>query len=348
LAIVAAVLMIAGGFYLRTRTNATDEAKNIEAGKVTGTLVCAVELRTTCDELRASHPDLEIRYEEAGTTATKLEATTFNHVDGKIDAWLVPKAFPAMVNDNRSRSSLEPAIDDPSKVLARSPAVIVAFRDRVAALAKRCGVADDQVNWKCIGENAGTSWADLGTSFGGEVRPGYPVPDQSATGLLVLAQAAAEQVGRADFARNDLDEPGFQAWLAQLERSIRQPSAAQTPLQVMLSQGVSQYQFVGSLEAFAGPTVPVSRDKDKLRILYPSPVTTADLVVVPVRGSDKGARVKQLIESGVAASSLAKAGWRVEGQPAIDGVGNAALPEGDGLASPGALIALIEEWNEVK
>jgi hypothetical protein len=346
MAIVAAVLMIATAFFIRSRTNAKDEATQIEASKVTGTLVCATELRTTCEQLDATYPDLDVRVEDAGVTADTLSGSAFNRDTAKIDAWLAPKAYPAMVNDTRSRNSLDPALDDTSKVLGRSPAVIVGFRDRLAALAKECGVGDDQVDWKCVGSAAGRNWNDLGSQFGGTVKPGIQPPDRSAAGLMVLSQGTAEQVGRPDFASNDLDESTYQSWLSQLKRSINQPPSGSTPLDLMLTQGVSVYQVVGSLEALAGPAVNAAGNRDKLKVLYPANVTTADLVVVPVRGSDKGGRMKQLLESGAAAASLAKAGWRVDGQSSVDGVGNAALPDADGLPAAGALVALIESWKE--
>jgi hypothetical protein len=346
LAVIAAVLMIAVAFFVRSRTSATSEAKRAEDGKITGTLVCAEELRSTCDTVKSAHPELEVRIEQASVTQATLQKASFSIETDKIDAWLTPKAYPAMVNENRSFSSLEPTMDEPSKVLARSPAVIVGFSDRMAALAKNCGVADDQLDWKCIGASAGQSWTDLDPRFTGSVKVGFPPPEQNASGLTVFAQASAEQLGRTDFASNDFGDASFQGWTSQLKRSITTPPNGRTPLDLMLSQGLSSIQVVGSLEAFAGPAVLVSRDKAKLKIIHPANVTTADVVVVPVRGSDKGGRVKQLLESGETGALLAKAGWRVNGQPAIDGVGNAPLPDSDGLPTPGALIALTQTWKD--
>jgi hypothetical protein len=346
LAVIAAVLMIAVAFFVRSRTSATTEAKRVEEGKITGTLVCAEELRSTCDQVHAAHPELDVRVEQASVTQATLQKASFSAETDKIDAWLAPKAYPAMVNDVRSRSTLEPALDESSKVLARSPAVIVGFKERVTALAKDCGVGEDQVDWKCIGASAGRNWTDLGSTFGGTVKPGLQPPDQSATGMLVLAQGTAEQLGRPDFASNDLGDAAFQGWLSQLKRSISGTGTSATPLEVMLSQGVARYQVTGSLEVFAGPAVNAASNRDKLKVLYPANVTTADVVVVPVRGSDKGGRVKQLLESAETGAQLAKAGWRVNGQPSIDGVGNAALPDTDGLPPAGALIALIDNWKD--
>jgi hypothetical protein len=314
--------------------------------------VCAPEVAKACDDLRAANPALQVRTEDAGATAATLSAAGFNRDAAKIDAWLVPQPYPAMVEDARRAAGLDTALGTPSDVLGRSPVVVVAWKDRLDALRTPCpNGAAEKAPWTCVGPLAGQPWTQAGgQDTWGNVKPGHGAPDKSATGLFVLAQATAAKLDRADFAKNDFDDPDFQTWLGQLERGVPTftPSTG-TALGQMLSQGPAAFDVAGSIEAVAGPSITGTRNESKLTILYPSPVVTADVVAVAVRGSDQGEHMKQRLESVDTGASLARAGWRVTGQPAAAGVLAAPpLPASSGLPKSGALVALISTWGEVK
>jgi len=349
LAVLVAIGLIAGASFLRSRHQADEVAGQQAAGQLTGNLVCATELAKVCDDLRTANPSLQVRTEEAGTTAATLAAATFNRDTAKIDAWLVPQPYPAMVEDTRRLAGLEPALGTPSAVLARSPVVAVVWNDRRTALQKK--TCPGEITWTCLGPVAGEPWIQAdGEESWGKVKPGHGPPDKSATGLLVLSQATAVKLDRSDFAKNDFDDPDYQTWLGQLERGIPTftPSTG-SPLGQMQSQGRSSFDIAGSIEAVAGPSVTGSRDEKNLTILYPSPVVTADVVVVAVRGSEQGEHMKQRVDSVDTSASLARAGWRVPGQASAAGVlATPVLPPSSGLPTPGALVALIATWSEVK
>jgi hypothetical protein len=272
---------------------------------------------------------------------------SFDVADPPFDAWLTLAPFPEMVAEQRSRALREPVLGDTSAPLARSPLVIAVWNDRRDALTDDCG---GTITWACIGDAGGRPWADLGgPRTWGVVKPSHSLPDRTASGLLVLAQASASKLGRSDFSRNDLDgNPDFGRWFEQLERSIPSfPTPPRTPLDEMLSIGPAVYDLTGSMEAAAGPSIATSRDKDRLTILYPSPATLADVVIAAVTTTDRGDRVTKLLESDEMAELLASTGWRVDGLPTAEGVDPAAsLPDDSGVPRPGVLEALRAYWVE--
>jgi hypothetical protein len=310
-----------------------------------GTVLCVPEVEQVCRALAEEDPDLEVTIEEAGTTFERL-STAGDADDVDVDAWLAPAPFPAMVDGARAATGLDPLFGEASPVLARSPLVLVLWDDRLAVLEAACGGEPD---WRCIGELSGGTWADIGgQSSWGRLKPGHGPADTSATGLLVLAQASGQYLGRTDYASNDFADPGYRAWLTQLEDAVPTftPSAG-TPLDQLLFSGPSSFDAVGSFEADAGPAVSTSRDADRLSVLYPEPVTTMDLVAAPVAGRDRGEDVRDLLEDD-APALLAAAGWRVAGQDPVEGVrADVALPDSSNLPSAGVLQALRSTWREV-
>lgn len=348
LAFLAAGLLIVAAVLIRSRLDAR-EADQAADAQVTGTLVCIPEARAACDALAKAHPTMTVKVEEAGVTMEALWASGFSLDQPTVDAWLAPAPYPAMVAETRARASLPEALATPSRVLARTPMTLTIWTDRYQALSSTC--PGGEVTWVCIGDVAGTPWADHGgQETWGPVKPGHPPADTSATGLLVLAQASGQQLGRTDYASNDLEgNATFSAWFDQLETAVPtwNPPAG-SALNQMLTTGRATFDLAGAFEAQAGPSVSTSRDKDRLTVLYPSPLATADLVVTPVAGSAAGSRLGRLLESDEAAAALAAAGWRVDGQPAAGGIRtDVALPDSSGLPRPGVLEALRRKWIEV-
>ena len=291
---LGAVLMVAGALAIRSRLDAGDRQAEEDAAQVRGTLVCATELRAACDALHAANPALVVRVEDAATTEAALASASFEPgaASGAMDAWLVTQPHPAMVAETRKAATLDPVLADPTPVLGRSPVVLAVWTDRLGALTASCPGGASGVTWACIGAGAGQPWTALGgQETWGLVKPG--VPDaRSAAGLAVLAQATTQKLGRADWARNELDDAGYQAWLGGLKAAVPSSSSAATPLEQMLSVGKSSLDLAGGVEATAGPAVASSREKDRVTILYPAPMATLDVVLAPVKGAAQADRLR--------------------------------------------------------
>ena len=212
-------------------------------------------------------------------------------------------------------------------------------------LATRCdgGVID----WKCIGTVAGTPWGSTGApATWGSVKPGLPAPDTTAAGLLSLGEATASWFTTPGFASNDFTDAGFRAWFTRLVQAVPSyPVSPRTPLDDMLFTGPASFDLTGSTEAAAGPAIATSRDSERLSILYPSPLTTADVVLAPVAGSPAGGRLMKLMQSDDGAAALAAAGWRVDGQPLAAGIPDQPelAPESN-VPKAGVLQALRSLW----
>jgi hypothetical protein len=88
--------------------------------------------------------------------------------------------------------------------------------------------------------------------------------------------------------------------------------------------------------------------RDDVRVIYPAPVATADLVAIPTGDSSAAAdAARDLAADGDLRAALAEAGWRVAGEDLAAGVdGSVELPDDDGLPSGGVLGALAARWND--
>jgi hypothetical protein len=254
-----------------------------------------------------------------------------------------------MVGVDRQQVGLDPVLDEASPTLARSPLVVVIWIEKEQVLA---GASCPQLNyvWTCLGQVGGGRWESIGgESASGTVKVGLAPAERSATGLLTLAQGTAERLGRDDWSRVDLDDPGYRSWLTTLVGGVPtfDPSAG-SALAQMVSQGPSTFDATGSIEAIAVPAVSGSaRYKNDLDVLYPSPDATADVVVAPIRGSAHGGRVSQLLQEGPAQAAFARLGWRVDGQPPAAGIRDVPLPPTSGLPDAGVFVALGQAWSEV-
>jgi hypothetical protein len=337
LAALAAVAMVVGAVLVRQHVEDGDGGAH-RGDRIR--LVCGTDLGPACGQLADADPSIALTIEDEGVTADRL-VRSHGGAPG-FDAWLAAGPWPGVVADDRSRAGrTDAALGAASGVLARSPATIVARRDRSEALAAACRGA---VTWACIGRFAGQPWtAAGGRADWGTLKAGLAAPVGGA-GLVALAQAVASQVGRADWAGNDLDDPATAAWFDQLVGTARDDAAgAQTPLTAFLrlpgSLGVA-----GALESEAGPSVGSAADGPNLRVLYPEPVATADVTMIPAPRGNADEVIDRIGRSRLL-DALAATGWRVPGRAAADGVGGGpALPSGDGLPSPGVLQRLRDQW----
>ncbi len=295
------------------------------AGGSTDTLrvVCAAELGPVCDALRRTTATVTV--EPAPVTADRLASAD----DPGIDGWLAPAPWPQIV-DGRRRGSA-PLFVDIGAPLARSPLVLVVSRAVADALGPRCGGA---VGWKCLGDAA----------ISGSAKPSHDDPAADAIGTLVVGQATAAFFGRSDdLSTLDLTDPGFARWLEGLERAAPAPASGASPLNDMLGTNFSASNAVGTTEAEASiVTAPAVRDR--VVLLYPSPMATADVVLASA-GRGTARRLREVAGGSAVRDALAGAGWRVgDGTRA----GAPPLPPTSGLPSPGFLDALRSRAVEVR
>ncbi|KAA0235998.1 MAG: hypothetical protein JJLCMIEE_00651 [Acidimicrobiales bacterium] len=348
LALVVAVGLVLGAIAIRgwASGDSGDEAGTGNEATPDGaiTIVCDADLEAVCHELELSVDDVTVRVEEAAVTAEALSQANTGAAD--VDGWLVSQPWPGMVAERRDAAGQVPVLGSPSAALAVSPGVMVMDRERQRVLAANCG---GEITWECVGEVAGDPWPVVGGEEAwGEIKPGEQPPDTSA-GLLILGQAASSFFGTSDFASNDFSaDPAFRPWFEKLARSVPDYTPpAGTPLQQFLVIPAS-YDVVGALEAQAGPAVASSRDRDRLTIAYPSPMLSAEVVLVPTSPAVSGESLVERLGEERLGEVLAGQGWRVQGISLAEGL-DPDIDVGDSAPLPGAgvLDALRSLWIEV-
>lgn len=332
-ALAAAVGLIVAAILTRDALDDEgDSAGGTSAGSGT-TLVCPPELADACTELE---DDVTVRVEAASVTAERLASAT-DAEEAAVDVWLAPAPWAEVVGDARERAGAPALVGEPTAVIGRSPVVLVMWDDRVAALEEdACG---GPVEWRCLGDAADRPWDTVGgESAWGRVNVGLTDPD-AATGLVVLGAAASGYFGSADYAANDLDAE-FSGWLGAL--AAQSDAAAADVVNEMLTRGPGRFSAVGALEADAVDAA----DRDGVRVIYPAPVATADVVAIPIGGAEGAAG--DIAGNDDLRQALGEAGWRVDGEPLVAGVdGGLDLPADDSLPDGGVLGALLDRWNEV-
>jgi hypothetical protein len=259
----------------------------------------------------------EVVAEAAGTTAAAL-------VDGtsEADAWLVPEPWhdvPAAVSGGRGPGS---ELGPPTAVAA-SPLVLVGWTERLDALSAACGV--DPVTWRCVGEQAGTEWRDLGLPVNGSLRTVHGDPSRDAIAMAVLGGAVASFFDRTDLASFDLDDPGFESWFGRLGDSAQSVSPGEDPLRRLRVAGVAFADVVGTTAAAADGAA-----DGRLTVIETGAEVRAVLVDVG------GAEVDGLVEPLRAA--LVAEGWRADAAP---------IEEDGDVPGAGFSVALQQRWDEV-
>jgi Bacterial extracellular solute-binding protein len=336
LAVVAAAAMIAGSLAIRS---ALDRDRT-EAAQVLR-LTCATELDVACSRMAEKDDRVVLTVEPAGVTADRLASVD---ADAGLDGWLAPAPWPDIVDGQRRARALPALFSGERPTVARSPLVLVVWKDRAAALNPRCP-APGGLGWRCLGEAAGApgGWPSVGgRPEWGPVKPGHAAPDTDGIGLLVLGQAVAGWFGRADLSTADLEDEAFARWFGGLERAV--PSSAGSPLESMLVVGPAAFDAAGTTEAEAAPLVAGSARRDALTLLYPSPMATADVVLATAGEKGMASSLRGVVGGDEGRTALTEAGWRVG---AGDRPGAPALAAASGLPSPGLLDALRARWREV-
>lgn len=354
LALAAAAGMVVGALAVRDRLGdgaAAGGSDGAGAGSDDGQAVlgCVSDLADLCRAL-VGGTDIAVESRTAADVVAELSAAGGPAVAqaGRADAWLWPAPWPAMVAEARGRAGLPGLLGESSPPLARSPLVLVLPDDRQAVLADHC----DGLGWACLGSVAGGTWADLGgPGSWGPLKPGHQ-PGTDAIGLLTLGQAAADQVGRADFSTRDLESDDFRRWFNTLEQAVPTfAPPAGTPLATMLQFGPSFFDTVGAVEADAARLLRQAGARgEEYTVVWPAPAMTVDLVVTPVRDRADSEAVVEALQAEDATAVLAQRGWHVEGPAAGDRPqlpDAPALPPTAGTPPPGALQALQQFWEEV-
>jgi hypothetical protein len=339
LAVLVAVGLVVAAVLIRNRLDdSSGGGGNADGGL---RLLCGTDLAAVCDRLGTADASIRVTVEDVGTTADRLATAKVG--DTGFDAWLTAAPWPAVVADDRTRAGAGALLGPPSRRLARSPSTIVARRDRAAALSGACG---GPVTWACVGRYAGRPWTEAGGQAAwGAVKPGL-VPPETGAGLVDLSQGVASQVGTTDYASNDFDDPAVSAWFDQLVGAAKRARVTgQSALDRFLVLPAA-FGVVGALEAESGPAVARAADRGDLQVIYPEPVSTADVTLTPPAGR-KASDVLDRIGQDTVLDALAAEGWRVPGRAAATGVGDSTLPGGAGLPAPGVLQFLRDRWEQV-
>lgn len=268
-------------------------------------LACDKELVEVCEAVDGARV---VEQSSAETSAVIVEGGADD-----IDAWVTTDVW-LEVTAGRTERSLGTA-----ERLARSPVVVGVVRDRSEAVEALC---DGASLWRCLGDNAGRPWSELGgRATWGPLLVGMPAAD-SAVGLSVLSAAAIGYFESSDFVRNDFDtNVGFGSWLSRLTDASE--DADPDPLETMVTRA-------GSYSAAAGLR---SRLEDlstsrPLEALEPSPPVDSTLVILDLPGGSEGPSPDAMREA------LTAAGWS-----AVDGSPGRVLA--DGVAG-----ALLTRWQE--
>lgn len=336
-ALAGAVALVAVALVVRNRIDGGDGG----SGETASPILCPPELVEACQRAVGGEAAL-VRVEAAPDTAARLTAAATAAEVDDAGLWLVPRPWAEAVADARARANAPRLTGEPAGPVARSPAVLLLWNDRAAAL--EAGICDGSIGWRCVGDAADRPWDEVGGEAGwGRVRAGLADP-ASATGLPVLGAAVAGYLERGDYATNDVDG-GLSAWLGALAVTADQ-TAADDVVGRMLTRGPGELAALGTLEAQVAPAV---AGRDDVRIVVPEPVVTADLVVVPVGegGGDRSA-AEDLAADGELRDALAEAGWRVPDRDPVGGVDpDVRLPDGDGLPDGAVVRPLLDRWLEL-
>jgi hypothetical protein len=306
LAILAAVGMVVAAVLLR---GAIDDDDASAGGGEASVVLCATDLADAC---RTLDPAVEVRIQDPADTVAALAEGTL----AGVDAWITSTAWLEV-----AESRAPDAIGD-ARAIASSRGTVASAPDRSDAIRELCG---DQDVWRCLGDATGEAWDDLvaGAPAGwGDLKVGMPDADL-ATGLPVIASAAAGFFGRADFVASD---PAFDAEFASWLADLTGPSGPGDPDPALtMATRAGAYSAAGSLRALAAAV-----QGRGIEEIAPASDVAATVATVELRGGDGLPGTDEVRDA------LVDAGW-------------ASASEAD-LAptlKPGVMAALHTLWRDV-
>jgi len=302
------------------------------------TLVCPPELADVCDRFE---DDYTVRVEDAVVTADALTAArTADAVDA--DVWLVPRSWAEAVSAARELANQPAVLGEASATIARSPVVLVVQENRAEALATS-GACGGEIGWQCVGDVAAGPWTAAGGQANwGPVKAGIARP-AAGPGLVALGAAAADYLDDAGYASNDFDG-GLDNWLSRLAAEARTADRPDA-VDAMITGGPGLLAVLGTVEADADRAL----ESDRVQVVVPEPIVTADLVAVPVtdEGDDSDA-APDLADDDALRDALAAAGWRVDGRDLAEGLdADVELPDDPGIPRGDVLRVLLQRWQQL-
>lgn len=243
--------------------------------------------------------------EPAAETAEKLMSVR-DTAEADLAGWIAPGPWPAMVDEGRALKSRRPLFSHDAAALATTTLVAVI---RAGEVPTGC----TPVTWRCLGDAAQDPEFRIGA-------------DRLATpaGLFVRAAALGGFLGTTDYATNDLDEqPDARPWFDNLNNRLAAAAnfGARSLNSFVLQQGSAQV-YLTTAAAAAGL-------RGDTRFLIEAPAEIVRVVAAFTPAAIGGGR----IDARAVSKALADAGW----DEAKSGA------EGEGLPSPGVLLALLEE-----
>ena len=310
--VVVAAAMIVGAFVIRRNVIEGDEGDD-DVGpppvEEASELVCLTELQSTCDELAAARPDLDVTVEDAGITLDRLAE------GDPVPLWLTFEPFPEMAGASAA-----------GDVLAVSALAISTPADRQAVLATHS--ATDPI-WRCIGDAADDPWAEIGGEDNwGAVEPSIGDARRSAAALASLAVAVAGYLGTAEYTSTQWStDPAFAPWVSRLVRAVPVTQlSGGTPAATMVTRPTVNIAATSDAEVAA-----LGASIERFESSYPEPSMWLQAVLAAPAGAD----VPEGLAQDVRATLLAQ-GW--------DAPDAATQP----LPSANTMIALRQLWEEIQ
>ncbi len=294
-AVIVAVAMIVGAYYLRHRVidkPSTSAAGSTPGGGTAGTtvkprLVCISELATACNTV-GTQLGLAVSVEAAGTTLTMLSGLD---TDSGPVFWLTIDPWPDLVDNTRSRTN-RTSLAGGRVTVASTPVVIAGPSSRLKVLTDHCPALE----WSCIGDSVGKPWGDIGGQPSWQdVSLRHPSPVGSAGGLAVFASALASKA-----TTNALSTENTQAissWANVLESTNKAAGVNDRPIDpVVIGQ---RFDLVAALAS----DVPAS-----VATFQPATAVSANAVLVTYGGASGGAEGTAALAPALA-TEMGKVGW---------------------------------------
>ena len=311
-ALVAAAIVVRSRFLQQDNTGSADTSTTSKVAGGRLRLLCEVEFQRVCNQVALAGKIVISATESAATTADRLAADP-DAAAKTFDAWLVPAAWLALVNDNSAATVFASPV-----TIARSPLTVVGLATRLDLLTAACS---GRLSWSCLLDRAGKPWSDVG----GDATFGALKLAPSGSGADGFDLAVLGQV----FAATNEDDNAFRAAARRMRTAAPGLANSTNPLRELLIQPRSSYDVVGVPEVVAVAEVPVGSELVRRPI---DPPVTVDVAVVPVSG-------RKLDKDQIDAlrKALIDAGWKAPGDT------------GDKSGLPGGrpLFRVRDLWREV-